>query len=56
VQNLAERMASVPKNQLMMQKLMINSAYENMGLSTTQVRCPIIFHKRKVLTFSPRRL
>lgn len=31
-------MASVPKNQLMMQKLMINSAYENMGLSTTQVR------------------
>jgi len=34
---LAERMASVPKNQLMMQKLMINQAYENMGLATTQM-------------------
>jgi enoyl-CoA hydratase/carnithine racemase len=34
---LAERMASVPKNQLMMQKLMINQAYENMGLANTQM-------------------
>ena len=33
---LAERMAAVPKNQLMMQKLMINQAYENMGLASTQ--------------------
>jgi enoyl-CoA hydratase len=34
---VAERMASIPKNQLMMQKLMINQAYENMGLATTQM-------------------
>ena len=33
VDALAERMAGVPKNQLMMQKLMINQAYENMGLA-----------------------
>jgi enoyl-CoA hydratase len=33
---LAQRMAGVPKNQLMMQKLVINQAYENMGLASTQ--------------------
>ena len=33
---LAQRMAGVPKNQLMMQKLVINQAYENMGLPSTQ--------------------
>jgi len=37
VEALAERMASVPKNQLMMQKLMINQALDNMGLRTTQM-------------------
>jgi enoyl-CoA hydratase len=37
VNALARRMAGVPKNQLMMQKLMINQAYENMGLSATQM-------------------
>ncbi|MGH8186789.1 MAG: crotonase/enoyl-CoA hydratase family protein [Steroidobacteraceae bacterium] len=37
VMQLARRMAGVPKNQLMMQKLMINQAYENMGLATTQM-------------------
>jgi enoyl-CoA hydratase len=37
VEALASRMASVPKNQLMMQKLMINQAYENMGLASTQL-------------------
>ena len=37
VQQLAERMTGVPKNQLMMQKLMINQAYENMGLHNTQM-------------------
>lgn len=36
-EKLAERMASVPVNQLMMQKLMINQAFENMGLRTTQM-------------------
>ena len=37
VNSLAKRMAGVPKNQLMMQKLMINQAYENMGLAGTQM-------------------
>ena len=37
VNALAARMAGVPKNQLMMQKLMINQAYENMGLNNTQM-------------------
>lgn len=36
VDALAQRMAGVPKNQLMMQKLVINQAYENMGLASTQ--------------------
>src|SRR6185503_11719806 len=33
---LIDRMKGVPKNQLWMQKAAINSAYENMGLRTTQ--------------------
>jgi len=37
VDALAKRIAGVPKNQLMMQKLMINQAYENMGLAGTQM-------------------
>jgi enoyl-CoA hydratase len=37
VERLAHRMAGVPRNQLMIQKLMINQAYENMGLATTQM-------------------
>ncbi len=37
VLELAQRMAGVPRNQLMMQKLVINQAYENMGLATTQM-------------------
>jgi len=37
VTELAQRMAGVPKNQLMMQKLMINQAYDNMGLASTQM-------------------
>ncbi|NCF20263.1 MAG: crotonase/enoyl-CoA hydratase family protein [Haliea sp.] len=37
VRSMAERMAGIPKNQLMMQKLMINQAYENMGLNNTQM-------------------
>jgi enoyl-CoA hydratase len=36
-ETLAERMAGVPRNQLMMQKLMINQAYDNMGLANTQM-------------------
>jgi enoyl-CoA hydratase/carnithine racemase len=37
VLELAQRMAGVPKNQLMMQKLVVNQAYESMGLAATQM-------------------
>lgn len=37
VERLAQRIAAVPKNQLMMHKLMVNQAYERMGLTTTQM-------------------
>ncbi len=37
VAELAERIGSVPTNQLAMQKLMINQAYDNMGLQGTQI-------------------
>ncbi|MGD8739885.1 MAG: crotonase/enoyl-CoA hydratase family protein [Desulfobacterales bacterium] len=33
---LANRIKGVPKNQLMMMKMMVNQAYENMGLASTQ--------------------
>ena len=36
VEALAERMAGVPINQLIMQKMMINQAFDNMGLEGTQ--------------------
>lgn len=36
VEKLADRMAGVPINQLVMQKMMINQAYDNMGLQSTQ--------------------
>ncbi|MEM9063151.1 MAG: crotonase/enoyl-CoA hydratase family protein [Pseudomonadota bacterium] len=41
VEELAERIASVPVNQLAMQKLMINQALENMGLASTQTLATI---------------
>jgi enoyl-CoA hydratase len=37
VDELADRIAGVPINQLVMQKLMINQAYDNMGLQGTQI-------------------
>jgi enoyl-CoA hydratase len=37
VDRLAARIEGIPRNQLMMQKLMINQAYENMGLANTQM-------------------
>ena len=37
VDRLAQHMAGIPRNQLMMNKLMINAAYDNMGLATTQM-------------------
>jgi len=36
VNDLTNRIKGVPKNQLMMMKMMINQAYENMGITTTQ--------------------
>jgi enoyl-CoA hydratase/carnithine racemase len=37
VERLADRIASVPTNQLALQKLMVNQAYDNMGLAGTQL-------------------
>lgn len=37
VEELADRIASVPTNQLVLQKLMVNQAYDNMGLAGTQL-------------------
>jgi len=37
VEAIVARMEGVPRNQLMMQKLMINQAFENMGLASTQM-------------------
>jgi enoyl-CoA hydratase/carnithine racemase len=42
VEELADRMAGVPVNQLAMQKLMVNQAYENMGLGTTQILATLL--------------
>jgi len=37
VEALAQRMSGVPRNHLMLQKMVINQAYDNMGLQTTQL-------------------
>ena len=37
VEAFAEKLATTPTNQLMMTKLLVNQAYENMGLRTTQI-------------------
>ena len=37
VEAFAQRLATTPTNQLVMSKLVVNQAYENMGLRTTQV-------------------
>ena len=36
VERIAQRIATVPRNQLIMQKMMVNQALENMGLASTQ--------------------
>ena len=41
VEALANRMATVPVNQLAMQKMMVNQALENMGLASTQTLATI---------------
>jgi enoyl-CoA hydratase len=42
VRELAQRLASVPLSQLAAMKLVVNQAYENMGLANTQVLGPIL--------------
>ena len=37
VAQLTDRIKGVPKNQLMMMKMLVNQAYENMGLANTQL-------------------
>lgn len=37
VDDIAAKMATIPTNQLVMSKLLVNQAYENMGLRTTQI-------------------
>ncbi|HZP57779.1 MAG TPA: crotonase/enoyl-CoA hydratase family protein [Dehalococcoidia bacterium] len=37
VDELARKLATIPMNQLVMSKLLVNQAYENMGLRTTQM-------------------
>jgi enoyl-CoA hydratase len=37
VDAFARKLATIPLNQLVMSKLLVNQAYENMGLRTTQV-------------------
>ncbi len=58
VEALAERIAGVPKNQLMMQKLMINQALDNMGLRSTQMMATlfdgITRHSPEGITFKQR--
>jgi enoyl-CoA hydratase len=58
VETLATRIASVPQNQLMMQKLLINQALCNMGLQSTQMIATmfdgIARHSREGLNFKRR--
>ncbi len=42
VQALAEKLARIPSTQLMAMKLIVNQAYDNMGLQTTQTMGPIL--------------
>ena len=42
VEGLAQRMANIPVSQLAAMKLLVNQAYENMGLRTTQLLSSIL--------------
>ena len=42
VETLAQRMAGIPRNHLMIQKMVINQAYDNMGLQTTQTMATLL--------------
>jgi enoyl-CoA hydratase len=37
VEALAQKMTSIPRNQLMMHKMLVNQAYSNMGMESTQM-------------------
>jgi enoyl-CoA hydratase len=42
VRQTARQLASVPLSQLAAMKLMVNQAYDNMGLGSTQILGPIL--------------
>ncbi len=42
VADRAQQLAGIPASQLAAMKLMVNQAYENMGLATTQLMGPIL--------------
>ncbi len=42
VRRTAEQLADIPASQLAAMKLVVNQAYENMGLGTTQMLGPIL--------------
>ena len=42
VQTLAEKLAIIPSTQLMSMKMIVNQAYDNMGLQSTQLLGPIL--------------
>ncbi len=42
VRHLAQQLASIPSSQLAAMKLIVNQAYENMGLNSTQILGPIL--------------
>jgi enoyl-CoA hydratase len=42
VDALAQRLASIPMSQLAAMKLVVNQAYDNMGLQTTQTLGPLL--------------
>jgi enoyl-CoA hydratase len=42
VRELADRLCSVPQSQLAAMKLVVNQAYENMGLASTQLLGPVL--------------
>ena len=37
VEDMAQKLATIPSNQLAMSKMLVNQAFENMGLRTTQM-------------------
>ena len=42
VDELAQKLAKIPLTQLMAMKLIVNQAYDNMGLQSTQTLGPIL--------------